>query len=138
MYLGCASFKGCPPPPSPPLAPVPRTDLSSRSHGRILCRGGSSSQTGRAGVGTLCSGGWKHFNPAHPGSNQLTNPCSLRGSKDDRMSQRCCRCGQEQSVIRDGDVLLAIGRRLKSSLCNWKSLCFAHGGGCCCEQSSVS
>lgn len=33
---------------------------------------------------------------------------------------------------------MCIGRKLKSFLCNWKSLCFAHGGGCCCNQTSVS
>ncbi|EOA96707.1 hypothetical protein Anapl_10825 [Anas platyrhynchos] len=41
----CASFQDSPPPPSPPLAPVPCTDVSSCSNGRLLCRGGSSSGT---------------------------------------------------------------------------------------------
>lgn len=30
---------------------------------------------------------------------------------------------------------MCIGRKLKSFLCNLKSPCFAHGGGCCCKQT---
>lgn len=86
----------------------------------------------------MCCGGWQYLNPTDPGSNQLTSSCYLRGSSGDRISQRHSRCGREQPGILEGDVLVSIRRRLKSFLCGQKSLCFAHGGGCCCKQTSVS
>lgn len=75
-------------------------------------------QVGWAGVGTQCPERAvvvAIFKPNTP-RLQLSSPCSLPGSKGDRVTQRHARCGSEQPETLDEGVLVFIGRVLKSFL----------------------